>query len=81
MGYHLNAITKGELGESSKIAEELAELQDAEAQGNRILVLCELADLYGAIELYLENHLPNFGMGDLAKMSKATARAFEEGER
>ena len=32
MGYHTVEITKGELGKSSKIQEELDELKDAENQ-------------------------------------------------
>lgn len=80
MGYHLNEIPKGQLGESSKIMEELLELQDAEAQDNKILALVELADIYGAINLYLQKHFM-LSMEDLKKMSDATARAFKDGSR
>lgn len=80
VGYHLNEIPKGQLGESSKIMEELLELQDAEAQDNKILALVELADIYGAINLYLQKHFM-LSMEDLKKMSDATARAFKDGSR
>jgi hypothetical protein len=42
MGYHLRPISKGVLGEASKIQEELDELLDAEAQQNKILAMVEL---------------------------------------
>ena len=80
-GYHLVEIPKGELGESSKIVEELAELQDAEAQGDRIMALVELADLYGAVELYLAKQYPGMSMDDLKKFSATTRRAFKNGRR
>ncbi len=82
MGYHLKEITKGKIGESSKIREELEELEDAEAQDNKVLAICELSDLYGAIEQYI---LAKFGgeltMKDLKKMARATAKAFQDGSR
>jgi hypothetical protein len=81
MGYHVTEIPKGELGRSSKIKEELLELMDAELQRNKILALVELSDLYGSIEHYLKANYPAFTMQDLAKMSNATSRAFEEGHR
>lgn len=81
MGYHLREITKGVLGESSKIQEELFELQDAEAQENKILAIVELSDLYGAVRSYLEKHYPVLTMKDLEKMADATRRAFEDGTR
>lgn len=80
-GYHLVDIPKGVLGESSKIAEELAELQDAEGQGDRIMALVELADLYGAVELYLAKQYPGMSMDDLKKFSATTRRAFQNGRR
>lgn len=61
--------------------EELLELQDAEEQGNKILALVELADLYGAIKLYLEYNHPTIFMEDLKRMSLATERAFKDGSR
>lgn len=80
-GYHLVDIPKGELGELSKIEEEVAELRDAEAQGCRIMELVELSDLIGAIDLYLEKRFPGIGLHDLMKMSSITARAFQNGHR
>lgn len=71
MGYHLNKITKGELGFSCKIQEELDELCDAESQDCKVLILNELCDLYGALQAYLKEHFNNeFGMDDLAQMSQ-----------
>lgn len=80
-GYHLVTIPKGVLGETSKIAEELAELEDAQAQMDRIMMLVELADLYGAVELFLEKHFPAMSMEDLQRFSATTRRAFVNGRR
>lgn len=80
-GYHLKPIAKGQIGESSKIKEEVEELIDAEEQGAKIMALVELSDLYGAIELYLEKHHPDTTMNDLKVMSEITQRAFKSGER
>ena len=79
MGYHQAKIKKGVLGSTSKIQEELDELIDAEQQGVKILIHCELADLYGALKLVAENH--GVTMEDLRRMSELTAQAFREGER
>lgn len=46
---HTCVIRKGELGQLSKIQEELDEASDALEQGNKILFLVELADIYGAL--------------------------------
>lgn len=80
-GYHLTEIPKGELGESSKIQEELLELIDAETQGCRIMMLVELSDLVGSIELYLDKHFPDISLEDLKKMAFITQRAFKNGKR
>lgn len=79
MGYHTRQITKGVLGHSSKIREELEELEDAELQGNRILAMCELADIYGALAYAAEMY--GLTMTDLEKMALATSSAFKEGSR
>lgn len=79
MGYHKTEIKKGTLGEPSKIQEELDELIDADLQGNTILALCELADIYGALEAVVIQR--GLTMQDLAKMAHATAEAFQEGDR
>jgi len=80
-GYHEVAIPKGVLGEFSKIEEEFRELGDAVNQQVKIMVLCELSDLIGAIELYLQNHHPDFTLEDLIRFSKMTQNAFKLGER
>lgn len=74
-------IPKGEFGEISKIEEELCELVDADSQGNKIMVLCELSDLLGAVEGYLEKHHPSMSLSDLLIMKDATKRAFKSGHR
>lgn len=80
MGYHLKTISKGTLGEFSKIKEEFEELSDANAQQAKILELCELSDLYGAMEAYLQNKF-NMTMDDIKQMSIMTKSAFQEGSR
>ena len=80
-GYHKRPIPKGELGELSKVAEELAEARDAEEQGVKIMLLLELSDLVGALQLYLEKHHEGITLDDLVKMSDVTQRAFQNGHR
>lgn len=80
-GYHLTEIPKGTIGEISKIKEEILEAEDAKEQGIEIMVLLELADAVGAIELYLEKHHPTVKLQDLKLMSDVTRRAFENGKR
>lgn len=80
-GYHLVEIPKGTIGESSKILEEVLELQDAERQGATVMALVELSDLVGSIELYLRKHQPAITIEDLLTMSHITRRAFENGRR
>ena len=79
-GYHKKNIKKGKLGEISKIAEEFEELMDANEQGARILELCEVADLYGAIKAYVKEQF-NLSMDDVKIMSELTERAFLDGSR
>lgn len=79
MGYHKRKIVKGNLGYTTKIQEELDELKDAEEQGNKILAICELADIYGALKARAEMY--GLTMQDLQVMAHATADAFREGER
>lgn len=81
MGYHIANIPRGIYGEISKIVEEALEAQDAEAQGCKVMVLVELADLYGAISGYLQQHHPTVTMNDLANMSDITRRVFTDGTR
>lgn len=79
LGYHNVTIPKGTYGESSKIEEELRELFDAEQQGVKIMIHCELADLYGALEAVAEKY--GLTIDDLSKMSSLTKRAFASGVR
>lgn len=79
MGYHKKQIDKGEIGEFSKIREEYEELKDAVEQDDSILSLCELSDLIGAIECYIEKW--NMSIEDLKKFSDKTKQAFKEGKR
>ena len=81
MGYHLRKIKKGTFGEISKIEEELDELKEALEQDNKIMAMCELSDVYGSLEGYLEKHFPDLTMEDLKTMSDATIRAFKDGDR
>ena len=80
MGYHKRKIEKGELGEFSKIREEFEELEDAIEQENKILVLCELTDMIGAIESYVSKNY-NLQLSDLIKFSNSTKAAFKDGTR
>lgn len=80
-GYHLRTFDRGVYGESSKILEEVLELQDAEAQGARIMALHELSDILGAVEGYRAKHYPDLKFEDLVKMMTITRRAFDAGQR
>lgn len=81
VGYHLSEIKKGELGESSKIMEELLELKDAELQECKIMALVELSDLIGAVKHYLNKHHSGIKLADLEEMADITERAFRNGRR
>lgn len=80
-GYHLREIKRGVLGTSSKIREELEELEDAEEQGIKVMALVELADMIGAIDLYLEHNFADITLQDLIRMSEVNQRAFKNGHR
>lgn len=80
MGYHKKQITKGTLGEFSKIQEEIEELSDAIEQEDKVLQICELTDLIGAIESYSESNF-NLSLSDLIKFSNKTKSAFKENKR
>lgn len=80
-GYHLREIPRGELGELSKVYEEVLEALDAEAQGSSIMALVELSDLLGAVRAYLAKHHPSIGLEDLEAFASITARAFTSGRR
>ncbi len=78
-GYHTVRIKRGILGETSKIQEELDELKDAERQNVKILIHCELADLYGALEARAAKY--GLTMSDLHDMARLTELAFQRGFR
>jgi len=80
-GYHVRPIPRGELGEASKVREEVEEFMDAVEQGVSVMALVELADLMGAVKGYLEKHHPTVGLGDLIAMDNVTRRAFQNGRR
>jgi len=80
MGYHIKEIEKGILGEFSKIKEEYQELEDAFEQRDKILQLCELSDLIGAIEFYCQEKF-KITLEDLKSFSDKTKSAFKEGKR
>lgn len=81
-GYHIKDIAPGKFGELSKIREEVDEAFDAEEQGNRLMVLVELADIIGAIGGYLSDKYGEaVTLQDLITMSEATQRAFAAGHR
>lgn len=80
MGYHKKEIIKGNLGYISKIREEFEELEDAYAQNDKILQLCELSDLIGAIESFSIKNF-NITLGDLIMFSNKTKEAFKENKR
>lgn len=79
MGYHKREIQKGVFGEFSKIKEEFDELVDAQEQGDKILQICELTDLVGAIEEYIKKW--NMTIEDLVQFSNKTKSAFKERKR
>lgn len=81
MGYHIKEIERGELGEPSKIREELEEFMDAIDQNCSVMALLELSDLLGAIRAYLAKHHPSISLLDLLQMAKITERAFKSGAR
>ena len=79
-GYHKREITKGTFGDFSKILEEMEELKDAHEQHAKIMILCELSDLYGAIEAYVWKHY-KLTMKDIIIMNELTKMSFEDGTR
>ena len=80
MGYHKREIKKGVLGEFSKVQEEFTELFDAFEQTDKVLQICELTDLLGAMEAFALSEF-NLTIEDLLKFSNKTKSAFEEGIR
>lgn len=80
MSYHKKEISKGIYGCFSKIREEFEELQDAYEQDDKILQICELTDLIGAIEAYSQEAF-NLELLDLKVFSDKTKSAFRENKR
>jgi NTP pyrophosphatase (non-canonical NTP hydrolase) len=78
-GYHETYIPRGMVGEFSKIEEEFLEARDAFRQGNPVMLIQELSDLLGAIDLYARKY--NLTLDDLITMMKVTRRVFESGYR
>jgi hypothetical protein len=78
-GYALRDVRRAHYGTLEKIEEEMDELRDSEAQGNRIMSLVEASDVYGALEGWAESN--GTSIEELAKMSEATKRAFTSGRR
>lgn len=81
VGYHINNINKGVVGDLSKIYEEVEEVMDADKQQCKLMVLIELSDLVGAVESYLEKYHPSITLEDLISMKDITKRVFKEGYR
>jgi phosphoribosyl-ATP pyrophosphohydrolase len=80
MSYHKRAIRfSGVFGTLEKVLEETDEAIEAEEQGNKILLLNELADIYLALKGVADK--VGVSMVDLEKMAEATARAFSSGSR
>lgn len=79
MGYHSKnkIFPNGKYGEFSKIQEEFMELEDAYKQSDKILQLCELSDLFGAMEGYVQNEF-GMSMDDLKNFSNKTKSTFQE---
>jgi hypothetical protein len=80
-GYHIREIARGEIGDVSKIREEVEELEDAIEQGIRVMQLCELSDIIQAVRLNLRKHHPGYTLDDLIQMADVTERAFADGTR
>lgn len=79
IGYHLKEINKGQLGNVSKLKEEIEEFEDALVQDCKLMAMVELSDIYGALEALAETY--NLTMQDLAIFSDITKRAFINGVR
>lgn len=79
MGYHIDNITKGEIGTIDKVQEEVDEFKDAIKQNSKIMCIVELSDIYGALEELAIKY--NLTMDDLQNFSNITKRAFKDGSR
>lgn len=65
---HLKEIPKGIYGDFSKIKEEFLELEDSVEQKDKVLQICELSDLIGAIEGFSMKKF-NLSIEDLHKFA------------
>ena len=82
MGYNINKVEKGVIGDVSKIREEFEEFMDAVDQGEKIMQLIEFSDLIGAIEAYtLKMTGGNITLNNLLSMKDLTKSSFEDGSR
>lgn len=76
-GYHTQFIPKGEYGEFSKVEEEFEELKDAWLnRESSVLSVCELSDLYGAMEAFAEKTL-HMSMSEVIKFSELTKEVYQ----
>jgi hypothetical protein len=97
MSYHLKDIPKGVYGQYSKVYEEMLEFLDANEQDCKIMMMCELSDIFGAysalpfeeqagnkhVLTFIEDSAKelNLNLNDVYIFSKITKRAFESGAR
>lgn len=80
-GYHTQFIAKGEYGKFSKVKEEFDELKDAwENRESKVLTICELCDLYGAMEEFAKETL-NISMDEIIKFSNLTKEVYQSRTR
>jgi hypothetical protein len=70
--WHKREIPKGELGELSKIEEELEEAKDAEERGQTLMLMFELSDIIGACGLVAQKY--GMTLKDLVKFSKLRSK-------
>ena len=66
--WHTYDIPKGELGQLSKIKEELDEAYDAETQGQTLMLMFELSDIIGACGLVAQRY--GMSLDDLVTFAK-----------
>jgi hypothetical protein len=69
--YHIAKIQKGVVGEISKIREEWEELVDAHNQCDKVMELCELTDLLGALRQYAIKYYDVIVYDDALKAAQA----------
>ncbi len=75
--WHKRKIVKGNLGEISKIQEEVEEALDAEEQGQKVMLLIELADIVGATGLVAEKY--GMTLDDLVAFAKLRSEVMRNG--